>query len=216
MRKTKFLFAVTLLLVLYACSSTNKSEKSQKLPILGMKDVVNGDTIFHTIPPFKFLNQDSTWIDQTLVKNQVYLAYFFFTSCPSICPKMTTQMRRLQKNTQDIQEQFHILSFTIDPGTDSPSKFRDYIKHFDLDMSNWDMLTGEETTINKLGIKGFLVHNGKDDYAEGGYAHSTAFVLVDKNGYIRGLYDGTNPEKVDLLEKDLRQLLKPNGTTRRK
>lgn len=121
-------------------------------------------------------------------------------------------MKRLQSNTNDIQDRFRILSFTIDPKTDTPSKFSNYIADFDLNMLNWDMLTGDEKTINKLGIKGFLVHSGRDDYAEGGFAHSTAFVLVDKNGYIRGLYDGTNPEKVDQLEKDLRKLLKSYGT----
>jgi protein SCO1/2 len=212
MRKSKYAFCL-LLALFFACTSPQKNKRI--LPIYGEREInvhtVNGkkqiDTLFHAVPPFSYLNQDSVTVTQAKVKNTVYLAYFFFTSCPSICPKMTAQMKRLQQNTKDIRNNYHILSFTINPTIDSPAAFRRYIHHFDLDMGNWDMLTGDEKSINQLGIKGFLVHSGKDDYAEGGYAHSTAFVLVDKAGMIRGLYDGTDAVKVNELEKDLRKLI---------
>ncbi|MEO9257534.1 MAG: SCO family protein [Crocinitomicaceae bacterium] len=207
-----------LFLLPFIISSCNNAGKTAErvLPIYGEREVnqttVNGkevvDTIFHVAPPFRYLNQDSTWIDQNLIKDKVYIVDFFFTSCPTICPKMTSQLKRVQAKTKDISNLYHIFSFSIDPERDTPQKLRAYIQKNGLIMNNWDMLTGDEAATHKLGVEGFIVHAGRDEDAQGGFAHSASLVLVDRAGLIRGIYNGTETADVDRLEKDLRKLLK--------
>lgn len=201
--------------IISACNNASETT-TRVLPIYGEREVdhktVNGkdsvDTIYHVAPPFKYLNQDSSWIDQNLVKDKVYIVDFFFTSCPTICPKMTSQLKRIQAKTEDIQNLYHIFSFSIDPERDTPQKLREYIQKNGLKMNNWDMLTGDEVATHKLGVEGFIVHAGRDEDAQGGFAHSASLVLVDRKGLIRGLYNGTETADVDRLERDLRKLLK--------
>ena len=206
------LFALVLLFVVISCSN---GKKETQLPIYGEREtttkIVDGkqvvDTIYHTIPPFRYLNQDSVWVDETKIKGKIYLADFFFTSCPSICPKMTSQLKRLQAKTKDIQNSYHILSFSIDPDRDTPTQFKRYITQFNLDISNWDLLTGNEAETHRLGVEGFIVHARRDENVQGGFAHSPSIVLVDKQSRIRGLYDGTSTEEMNQAEKDLRELI---------
>lgn len=200
-------------LFIQSCDDADKTKRV--LPIYGEREVdyteVDGetiaDTVFHRVPDFRFLNQDSVWVDQNKVKGRVYVADFFFTTCPSICPKMTTQLKRLQILTKDIPE-LHFLSFSIDPEKDQPEALRKYIEEYGVSKENWDFLTGDEEETHELGVKGYMVHAKSDENAPGGFAHSPSFVLVDREGLIRGIYDGTSTDDVDQLNKDIRRLLK--------
>ena len=182
------------------------------LPIYGDRDLVYKDgkvvdTIFHEIPDFEYTNQNGKTVSKKDVLGRVFVADFFFSTCPTICPKMTSQMKRLQVLTSDIEE-LHFLSFTINPENDTPDVLLEYANQYGVDLKNWDFLTGDEAATHHLGVKGFLVHARADEDEPGGFAHSPSLVLIDRSGKIRGVYDGTNTEEVDLLNQDIRKLLR--------
>lgn len=213
--KTVIVFFSLIALVL-TVTSCGEDQKVRVLPRLGQYDIeyktVDGveieDTIYPTIPAFKYLNQDSVRIKSSDLKGKIWIADFFFTSCPTICPTMTTQMKRLQAMTKDLEKDVQFISFSINPDFDQPSVLRRYMKHYGITAKNWQFLTGDEAETHELGVNSFLVHVNADEEAEGGYAHSPAFTLVDKEGIVRGVYVGTDTKQVDQLEKDLRKLLK--------
>ena len=196
-------------------ASCTEQKKVRVLPIVGNYDVeydtIDGkevaDTIYPKIPNFTYLNQDSIQITSSAMKGKVWIADFFFTSCPSICPKMTSQMKRLAILTKDLDKHIQFISFSINPTYDGPSKLRAYRKHYGITTKNWQFLTGDEEATHALGVDYFQVFANKDIESAGGYAHSPAFVLVDKEGYVRGVYIGTDTKQVDLLQKDVRKLL---------
>lgn len=207
------LVIVSIIFITINC--TDKNQQVRALPIYGNYDVItsetNGvltnDTIYPKIPHFSYLNQDSIRIDSKQLKGKVWIANFFFTSCPSICPPMMAQMKRLNILTQDIADEVQFLSFSIDPTTDQPSVLKNYIKNNGLSTKNWQFLTGNEAKTHSLGVNHFMVHSKKDPMAAGGFAHSDGMVLVDKAGYVRGIYLGTQTKEVDKLNSDLRKLL---------
>lgn len=202
-------------LLMSAC--TEKPNASTRvLPIIGNYDLdyktVDGkevaDTIYPKVPSFSYLNQDSVMINSSSMKGKVWIADFFFTSCPTICPPMTSQMKRLAILTKDLDKEVQFMSFTIDPDRDTPAKFRAYIKDMGIDARNWSFFTGDETATYELAHDFFHVGAQRSEDAEGGFEHNDTFVLIDKEGHVRGLYEGTKTEAVNQLEKDLRKLLK--------
>ena len=206
---------LVLLISWIVIASCTEQKKVRVLPIVGNYDVeydtIDGkevtDTIYPKIPNFTYLNQDSMQITSSAMKGKVWIADFFFTSCPSICPKMTSQMKRLAILTKDLKKHIQFISFSINPTYDRPSKLRAYRKHYGVTAKNWQFLTGDEEATHALGVDYFQVFANKDIESAGGYAHSPAFVLVDKEGYVRGVYIGTDTKQVDLLQKDVRKLL---------
>jgi protein SCO1/2 len=186
------------------------SEKKE-LPYLGPKTIQTvagkSDTIYHKIPAFQFLNQDSVWVNERTFNNQIYVADFFFTSCPTICPKMKTQMLRLyeryQKNTS-----VGLVSYSIDPDFDRPYRLKTYAQKLQIKAPKWNLLTGDKNAIYQLGEKSYMVTAQEDKNEAGGFVHSGAFILVDKNKHVRGIYDGTKSEEVDHLMEDMETLLK--------
>jgi protein SCO1/2 len=210
---------VLLTLLVFGCShkpSQNKTDKVIKdaLPFIGEKEFDYDeeghviDTIYHTIPKFEFLAHDSTIITSETVKGKIYVADFFFTSCPSICPKMTNHMQDLHERTKDIKD-LMFLSHTVDPETDSIPILRTYIESRNIDTrDNWFFLWAPQGYTYEIGKFGYLINADVDPEAEGGFLHSEHFVLIDKEGRIRGMYEGTNPSKINQLEKDIRKLVK--------
>lgn len=192
----------------------DNESKYHPFPFMGEYDldlvIENGvekwDTIFHEIPPYVFMNQDSVLITNKDLDNKVHVANFFFTSCPSICPAMIAQMQRLQEMTADVKE-LMFLSHTIDPDRDTIPKLRKYIEERDISTDNWHFLYGEKEYTHELAKTGYIINAMKDDAAEGGFLHSEYFVLVDGERHIRGLYDGTSTEEIDQLNIDIRTLI---------
>ncbi len=183
-------------------------EEKKSLPFLGPKIVsMKGDTIYHQIPDFKFLNQDSIWVTQKEVENKIYVADFFFTSCPTICPKMKTQLLRIYERYAK-NKSVRILSHTIDPEFDQPAVLNEYAKKLNITAPRWNLLTGDKKTIYALGQKNYMVTAQEDKAEEGGFLHSGAFILVDKNRHVRGIYDGTKEDEVNHLIEDIEILLK--------
>ena len=214
MRTGVLLSLLALFTLLVACEE--KPEKTPKaLPYAGNYDIVtyerNGvrgvDTVYPKIPAFQYLNQDSVMIRSKEMKGKVWIANFFFSNCPSICPPMISQMKRLNTLTTDINKHLQFMSFSIDPTRDTPTRLRTYIKENGINTANWQFFTGDEAATHRLGIKHFLVYAADEAAAPGGFAHSDGLVLVDREGYVRGIYHGTKTDEVDQLNKDIRKLL---------
>jgi len=183
-------------------------QQEKKLPFLGPKEVLKqGDTLYHKIPDFKFLNQDSLWVSQKDMAGKIYVADFFFTTCPTICPKMKTQLLRIyDKFAED--DWVRILSHTIDPEYDGVRVLKDYAKKLNITSPRWNLVTGKKSDIYRLGEKSYMVTAQEDANEEGGFVHSGAFILVDQNRHVRGIYDGTKEEDVNHLIEDMTLLLK--------
>lgn len=211
MKSLHFLSTLLVVLVFTSCS-----EEYTPLPKVGNFDVeyktVDGkeiaDTIYPKMVDFLFWNQDSVLIHSKEMKGKVWIADFFFTSCPTICPKMTIQMKRLNGMLSDLSDEIQFMSFSINPKNDQPSVLRKYIAKHKIQAKNWYFFTGDEAKTHKLGIENFQIFAGEDAESAGGYAHSPAFTLVDKEGYVRGVYVGTEPKDVDRMAQDVRLLLK--------
>lgn len=216
MKSSSTWLACLALSVFLFTSCGGADQKVRVLPIIGNYDIeyktVDGkevaDTVFPKVPYFEYLNQDSVKITSKSMQGKVWIADFFFTSCPTICPTMTAQMKRLSAMTKDLEKHIQFMSFSIDPDRDQPHVLKNYIQRNGITAPNWQFFTGDEDKTHALGVEYFNVFANKDIASEGGYAHSPAFVLVDHAGYVRGVYVGTETAQVDLLEKDLRKLLK--------
>lgn len=191
------------------------SQGDEKLPILGRKEIKNvtfegkiqADTIYHSIPEFNFTNQNGDIITEETFKDKIYVADFFFTTCPTICPIMKTQMLRVYEKYKDHPDVM-ILSHTIDPEYDSVEVLHEFADRLGVTGDTWQFVTGDKDEIYTIGQNSYMVTAREDPNEPGGYLHSGAFLLVDKKRRIRGIYDGTKEEKVDELMVDMERLLK--------
>ncbi len=205
----KTFFLIILCAVLISCSSSK-----EKLPIYGereaIKKMVNGvevtDTLYQTIPNFSFLNQDSVIINSDSLKNKIYVADFFFTSCPSICPIMKKQMLRVYDSFKGNPE-IKFLSHTIDPKHDSIPVLKNFSNKLGINSKQWYFLFGDKVTVYNLAKSTYMSTSYEDKAAPGGIVHSGYFLLVDKNKRIRGAYDGTDEGQVTQLIDDMQVLL---------
>ena len=201
------IFFLSGLLFLAACN------QDTRLRILGPKVAVvkhqNGTTIVdsvdYTIPPFQFVDQDSAIVNSATVQNKIFVADFFFTSCPSICPKMMAEMLKINDKYKD-NPNVVILSYSIDPVRDSVARLKAYQKKLGLTGGNWHFLTGNKDSIYQLADK-YLVSAAEDPDAPGGYIHSGTFILIDKQRRIRSYCDGTSDDGVEILMGDMDILL---------
>ena len=189
---------------------TNNIEDTSELPILGNRDYdanIDDDTIYHKIPYWSFLNQNGEIISSDDYLGKICLVDFFFTHCPSICPTMTLNMKKIQNAIKkECLEDVELLSYTVDPHRDSATRLFEYAKSYDVDFNNWNMLTGDQSTIYELGVNGYLVPNQEDALAPGGFLHSEKMILVDQQQRIRGYYDGTDPESIAEIVDDINRL----------
>jgi protein SCO1/2 len=187
---------------------------SKKLPILGERDWVTKkvdgkevvDTIYNTIPPFSFTNQYGDTVTEKIVEGKIYVTDFFFTSCPTICPVMKRQMLKVYKEFKDNPDVM-ILSHTIDPEHDTPKVLNTFAKDLGIEGKQWQFLTGPKEKIYEIGQKSYLSAAQEDKTAEGGFLHSGAFILIDKDKHIRGMYDGTTEEGTQKLMQGIKSLL---------
>jgi protein SCO1/2 len=168
-------------------------------------------------PKFELLNQDNLKISDETYKGKVYVLEFFFSTCPSICPKMNQSMLQIEK-TFFGNPNFGIVSITIDPEHDTPAVLKEHRELLGVKSSNWNFLTGDKTYIFDLSNKGFNLYAGQNNKAQGGFEHSGLFALIDKNGNIRCrkdefgnpilYYDGLDKKGVRDIQQDIAILLK--------
>jgi protein SCO1/2 len=200
MKKILFLLSVSCFL-LTAC--VKKVEPP--LPILGEREVVGTDTVYHTIADFTFVDQDSSSVTNETFKDKIYVADFFFTTCRTICPIMKTQMLRVYDSIQNDQDVL-LLSHTIDPEYDTVALLHDFAERLGVKSNKWHFVTGNKDDIYKIAQTSYFATAMEDKSETDGFIHSGAFVLVDKNRRIRGTYDGTKEEAVNRLLADIRKL----------
>lgn len=168
------------------------------------------DTLYHRIPPFRLVDQDGDTVDQSVVKGKIYVADFFFTRCGTICPKISSQLTRVQDIFRD-NATIKFLSYSVDPEHDGPAELKAYAKRYDAIPGKWYFLTGKKADIYNLAMTGYYlpaVDAGvKAGIPDETFIHSEKLVLVDKDGIVRGFYDGTDKEDVDRLVLEIRVLL---------
>lgn len=199
------------LLLVWGCTEVNNSFE---LPVLGRPKIITievdgqqtTDTIPHRIDSFSFVNQDSMVVNNATFQDKIYVADFFFTSCPTICPVMKQQLLRVYDQYQG-NPKFAILSHSIDPTYDTVALLNDYAQRLGVTSETWHFVTGDKDAIYDIAETSYMVVANEDENAPGGFIHSGAFLLVDEKGQIRGVYDGTVAEQVDLLIKDISRLL---------
>jgi protein SCO1/2 len=201
-------FSIIVISLFYDALKPKKS-----LPIFNPSDVnpelvdttVQYISKYHTIADFSFTNQNGTTITQKDYEGKVYVADFFFTTCKSICPKMTT-------NLVDVQKAFlhnpkvKLLSFSVMPDVDNVSVLKEYAKINGVVDSKWNLVTGDKKAIYTMARKSYLaVKQGKPD-EQYDMVHTENFVLVDSKKRVRGFYDGTNKEEIQRLIEDIKWL----------
>jgi len=164
----------------------------------------------HTIGDFLFVNQDGKIIGLKDVKNKVFVAEYFFTTCQTICPLMNNQMQRVQETFLNEMD-FSILSFTVNPEVDSVSQLKRYSLERKAKNGKWHFLTGKKEKLYEVARKSFFLLKKSEVENQGDvgtdFIHTNNFVLIDKKQRIRGYYDGTNPKEVDKLIQDAKLIL---------
>ncbi len=198
--------------IVFATACGSDKFKNSELPIFGEKyfDEETNDTVYHSIPEFDLTNQDGKKITRKDVTGKIYVADFFFTSCTSICPKMTSQLKRVASTIKKFNDVI-IVSHTVDPKIDSVETLHEYAASNGIDTKKWWFLTGDESFIHEHGGLGYMLNVAIDSTAQGGFLHSEKFILVDKKLHIRGIYDGTETNDVNRLINDITILRKSYG-----
>ncbi len=179
------------------------------------------------VPEFEFINQEGDTITDKDYLGKVYVIEFFFTTCPSICPIMNENLISVQ-NEIDNEEDFGIVSITIDPKHDTPEVLKEYTENYGVTNPNWNFLTGDRDKIYEMANSGFGIFADEDETVPGGFAHSGLFALIDKEGYVRSRLDkfgnpiiyyrgsvernksiveGEEEPEIDILIEDINKLL---------
>jgi protein SCO1/2 len=182
---------------------TEVNEASVKtLPYFDSPDFTpKWEKVKHKIPEFSFTNQDGLIINNETYKGKIYVADFFFTTCPGICPKLAKNMNVLQDTYKD-NDDILLLSHTVMPWVDSVEKLKTYEKNNHIDSKKWNLVTGNKDELYDIARNGYFAD---EDFTktqdESEFIHTENFILVDKEGYIRGVYNGT-------IELDLQRLMR--------
>lgn len=208
MKKILF-FTITAALIQ---SCTNKSD--DRLPILGSREPVeknvNGktvvDTIYQTIPPFSYLNQDSIAVTDKDFDGKIYVSDFFFTSCTTICPVMHRNMLNVY-NKYKGNPKIKFLSHSIDIKYDLPSRLKKYASKLGVEGNQWEFVHGSRDSIFGIAAKSYLVSAFEDSTDPQGLVHQGWFILIDTKKQLRGAYDGTKEDQVKQLMLDMDKLL---------
>ncbi|REA60119.1 SCO family protein [Dyadobacter luteus] len=188
--------------------------KREKLPFLGEPDAVlemvegiETEVLkYPKIPQYSFVNHLGKKFTEAEMEGKIYVADFFFTTCPTICPIMKSNMLTVFERFKD-NDAVGILSHTIDPDHDTPAVLSKYASDMELTGDMWQFVTGKREDIYEICQKHYFVSAMEAPNEPGGLIHSGSFVLVDKNKYVRGIYDGTSKESTAKLIKDMEVLL---------
>lgn len=168
------------------------------------------DTVWHQVKNFSLSNQEGMPVTLDSLKGKIIIADFFFTHCPTICPPMTRNMKRLAESIHNgervgdkTNKQVHFLSFSIDPERDSTERLKYWADRFQIDPDQWWLLTGDKKTIYDLALKEIKLGVEDGEGIDTNFVHSDKFVLIDSNRHVRGYYDGLDSVSLSNLSKDL-------------
>ncbi|RTY81351.1 SCO family protein [Flavobacterium sp. ZB4P23] len=201
-------FSAVVLSLFYSALKPKKT-----LPIFNPSDVnpelvdstIQYKSKYHTIADFSFVNQNGKTITQKDYEGKIYVADFFFTTCGSICPKMSTNLSDIQKVFAN-DPKVKLLSHTVFPETDSVPVLKAYAKKYNVDASKWNLVTGDKKEIYEMARKSYLAVKLGEPSELYDMVHTENFVLVDTKKRVRGFYDGTNKEDMKRLIDDIRFL----------
>jgi protein SCO1/2 len=167
-------------------------------------------------PEFSLTNQNNTTVTNETYKGKVYVLEFFFSTCPTICPKMNANLKTVQQQFKGLKN-FGIASITINPQTDTPEVLKKHAADLGVEAENWHFLTGDQAYIYEIANKGFNMYAAENSKVNGGFEHSGLFALIDKEGNIRCrkddfgnpilYYDGLEKEGIKALTEDIKLLL---------
>ncbi len=177
------------------------------------KGKTKDDTVWHKIADFKLTNQLGMPVSLDSLKGKIIIADFFFTHCPTICPPMTRNMKRLQESIHNgrrvgdkTNKLVHFLSFSIDPERDSVPQIKKWADRFQINPEKWWLLTGDKQTIYNLALKEMAIGVEDGKGIDTNFVHSDKFVLIDSNRHVRGYYDGLDSVSLGKLSQDLIRL----------
>ncbi len=222
----KVLLILLILIVAIAISTLmiGTSQNQKTLPVLNPCNVnpilvdsaIQRKCIGHKIGEFSFINQDSNIVTHDFIENKIAVVDFFYVSCPSVCPVMTSQIKRIHDyDFGPLNNELAILSHTVWPELDSVAVLNQYANRYGANSKRWCFLTGNKKQLYNMARKHYLVvpdvfdsnfqHGGEADFI-----HTENVVLIDRKGRIRGYYDGTSPAEISELIDDIKFLLYPN------
>ncbi|MEP4535392.1 MAG: SCO family protein [Cyclobacteriaceae bacterium] len=204
---------IALAALIGACSPNQKGPVEIELPFYTSADLTPRwideptDTV-HTIDPFSFVNQNGDTITEEAYQNKVYVANFFFTICPGVCPKMNGNLHLVQDEFQESGE-VQILSHSVMPWVDSVAQLHTYALRNDVNPDMWNLVTGDKADIYRLARESYFADEGfgKQVTSAEDFLHTEKLILIDQNRRIRGIYNGTLPLDVKRMIEDIRQLL---------
>ena len=190
-------FFVLLFGAFYAFLDANIDSSKSRLPVLNI------------VKPFSFERQDGRQISEKNVAGKVYAAEFFFTTCEGICPKMNRNMKKVFDEFKN-ENDFLILSHTVDPETDNIARLKTYADSLGADIKNWWFLTGSKDSLYKTARESYILDDPKNNATniDEQFIHTQFFALVDRNGQVRGIYDGLKKDEIEKLITDIKDLLK--------
>lgn len=195
--------SITLLIALF---SIGCKENRPPLPIIGNIDITeSGDTLYHKVPDFQFINQDNQPVTNATFANKAYVVDFFFIACPTICPKVKKQMLRVYDRFEQA-DNLALLSHSIDTKYDTVERLKKYATNMEVTTEKWHFVTGDKDAIYDIADDYFSVAIENPD-APGGFDHSGRLILVDANRHVRAFCDGTDAADVTEFILDVELLL---------
>ena len=202
-----FLFWLPLSIAVFSCRMDGDS--TRKLPIIGERlGLTNrGDTVYPTVPTFSFINQNNEVVTNKDFDGKIYVVDFFFTHCPTICPKVTANMLRIHDRFKD-SSTVALISHSIDTKNDTVGRLNEYAGKLGVTAPKWHFITGNQDSIYQIADDYFLVLPTIDPSIPGGFNHDGRLVLVDKQKRVRSFCDGTDAKDVDRFMKDIEILLR--------
>ena len=230
MNKVKYLGVIIVIIIFAIITVPNLINRIKNNEIVENNRASSGSPLSYIkinnearkVPDFLFYNQDSLMISNEDFNDKIYVAEFFFTRCPSICPIMNNNMKRIEKKFGK-RNDFGIASFTIDPENDRPHVLKSYADSYDVFSNNWHFLTGNIKDVYSLANKGFNIFASINPDVAGGFEHQGYFALIDKKGFIRSRLDkfgnpivyylgideeGIDVQGTDLIIEDISKLLR--------
>lgn len=219
MKKGVILAVICFISVMIGYFMLKPKEKEKQLPIINPIDLeeemvesqLHGIGYGHRISAFEFLDQNNQKFSSEKLKDKIWVAEYFFTTCGTICPKMNQQMMKVQQafNSDD---EVKIVSFTVDPEIDTPEQLSNYAKGHEANPNQWFFLTGKKEELYQFARQSIFVLKPAEaaNLGDAGsdFIHTNNFVLVDRLGRIRGYYDGTDEKEVKVLIEDIKILKK--------
>lgn len=197
----KSILGLLLIFLLISCN-----QEKAPLPFIGHTKVVDGKELHHKIPDFEFTNQSGKTVNNQVLSEYIYITDFFFTSCPSICPKVMKNMLTVYDEFKS-HPKIKLVNHTIDPKRDTETHLKNYAKNLGVDQDKWWFLTGDKDELLDIADEYFVVAI-EDPEAPGGFDHSGKIILVDTNGHVRAFCEGTDADDVKKFIPKVKQLLK--------